>query len=109
MEPAANMVNKTRHVRAIKSERGALVYDYLFKLILVGPTNVGKSCFLFQYIKQRFLINYVPTNGAEISIVRRDQNCEPGGSLLFLRYYCFRSRFSIERGRLGPCLPHYLR
>lgn len=40
-------------------------YDYLFKFIIIGDTNVGKSCLMMQYIEKKFK-NYIdPTIGVE--------------------------------------------
>lgn len=40
-------------------------YDYLFKMILVGDSSVGKSCLLYQYINAQFNENSDPTIGIE--------------------------------------------
>ena len=40
-------------------------YDYLFKFIIIGNTNVGKSCLMMQFIDKKFK-NYIdPTIGVE--------------------------------------------
>ncbi len=40
-------------------------YDYLFKMILVGDSSVGKSCLLYQYLNAQFNENSDPTIGIE--------------------------------------------
>lgn len=40
-------------------------YDYLFKMILVGDSAVGKSCLLYQYLNGHFNENTDPTIGIE--------------------------------------------
>ena len=40
-------------------------YDYLFKLLCVGETNVGKTTFLHQYIHDNFA-NFRSTVGIDI-------------------------------------------
>jgi Ras-related protein Rab-2A len=40
-------------------------YDYLFKMILVGDSSVGKSCLLYQYLNGQFNDNSDPTIGIE--------------------------------------------
>jgi Ras-related protein Rab-2A len=40
-------------------------YDYLFKMILIGDSSVGKSCLLYQYLNGRFNQNSDPTIGIE--------------------------------------------
>lgn len=40
-------------------------YEYLFKMILVGDSSVGKSCLLYQYLNGQFNENTDPTIGIE--------------------------------------------
>lgn len=40
-------------------------YDFLFKLIIIGDSNVGKTNIMSQYIKQEFNINSKSTVGVE--------------------------------------------
>ena len=40
-------------------------YDYLFKLIIVGDTNVGKTNIMSKYIKDQFNITSKSTIGVE--------------------------------------------
>ncbi|CAD8197186.1 unnamed protein product [Paramecium octaurelia] len=40
-------------------------YHYLFKFIIVGESNVGKSCLLLQYTEGRFQVGYDATIGVE--------------------------------------------
>jgi Ras-related protein Rab-2A len=40
-------------------------YTYLFKLILIGDTGVGKSCILLQFIDKRFRQRHEVTIGVE--------------------------------------------
>ena len=40
-------------------------YDYLFKLIIVGDSNVGKTNIMSKYIKDQFNINSKSTIGVE--------------------------------------------
>ena len=42
-------------------------FDYLFKIVLVGDTNVGKTNILSRLNKQKFLNNSKPTIGVEFS------------------------------------------
>jgi Ras-related protein Rab-1A len=43
-------------------------YDYLFKIILVGDSNVGKSCFLQKLIDNRFYSDSLSTIGVDFKI-----------------------------------------
>ena len=38
-------------------------YDFLFKLLLVGDSEVGKTCVLFRYAQDGFRSTYISTIG----------------------------------------------
>jgi Ras-related protein Rab-1A len=40
-------------------------YDYLFKLVLIGDTCVGKSCLLVRFADDCFQENYITTIGVD--------------------------------------------
>jgi Ras-related protein Rab-1A len=40
-------------------------YDYLFKIILVGDTSVGKSSLLLRFIEDNFFDNMLMTIGVD--------------------------------------------
>ena len=40
-------------------------YDYIFKLVLIGDTCVGKSCILVRFSDDIFDDNYVTTIGVD--------------------------------------------
>eukprot|EP00002_Diphylleia_rotans_P009588 TRINITY_DN19974_c0_g1_i1.p1 TRINITY_DN19974_c0_g1~~TRINITY_DN19974_c0_g1_i1.p1 ORF type:complete len:204 (-),score=48.34 TRINITY_DN19974_c0_g1_i1:199-810(-) len=43
-------------------------YDYLFKLLLIGDTGVGKSCILVRFADEKFNETYVSTIGVDFKI-----------------------------------------
>merc|ERR1719263_2695569 len=40
-------------------------YDYLFKLVLIGDTGVGKSCILLRFADDAFTESYISTIGVD--------------------------------------------
>lgn len=42
-------------------------YDYLFKIVLIGDSGVGKSNLLLRYTKNQFKINSQSTIGVEFA------------------------------------------
>jgi Ras-related protein Rab-1A len=43
-------------------------YDYLFKLLLIGNSGVGKSCMLMRYAENAFTNNFYNTIGVDFKI-----------------------------------------
>ena len=39
--------------------------DYLFKMVLIGDSSVGKSCLLIRFADDDFTENYVTTIGVD--------------------------------------------
>lgn len=46
----------------------AKTYDYLFKLLLIGDSGVGKTCVLFRFSEDAFNSTFISTIGALISL-----------------------------------------
>lgn len=44
----------------------AKTYDYLFKLLLIGDSGVGKTCVLFRFSEDAFNSTFISTIGAFI-------------------------------------------
>ena len=47
-------------------------YDFLFKLLLIGNSSVGKSSLLFRFVENTWDDNFVPTIG--VDFVRKNFN-----------------------------------
>ena len=43
-------------------------YDYLFKILLIGDTGVGKSCLLLQFADEIYTETYISTIGVDFKI-----------------------------------------
>lgn len=48
----------------------AKTYDYLFKLLLIGDSGVGKTCVLFRFSEDAFNSTFISTIGKALE----DQN-----------------------------------
>lgn len=44
----------------------AKTYDYLFKLLLIGDSGVGKTCILFRFAEDAFNQTFISTIGKKI-------------------------------------------
>lgn len=44
----------------------AKTYDYLFKLLLIGDSGVGKTCILFRFSEDAFNTTFISTIGEKL-------------------------------------------
>ena len=47
-------------------------YDYLFKILIIGDSGVGKSCILHRFTDDMFMENYISTIGVDFKIKTLD-------------------------------------
>ena len=54
----------------------AKTYDYLFKLLLIGDSGVGKTCILFRFSEDAFNTTFISTIGKSVtSMTYRHKSC----------------------------------
>jgi len=53
-------------------------YDYLFRIIIVGDSGVGKSSMMMQYTENVFQQSFLPTIGVDF----RTKTIETGGKVV---------------------------
>uniref|UniRef100_A0A0D9V210 GTP-binding protein n=1 Tax=Leersia perrieri TaxID=77586 RepID=A0A0D9V210_9ORYZ len=53
---------------------GAAACDYLFKLLLIGDSGVGKSCLLLRFADDSYLESYISTIGVDFKIRTVEQD-----------------------------------
>ncbi|KAH3762933.1 circularly permutated Ras protein 1 [Pelomyxa schiedti] len=64
--------------------RGASEYDYLFKLLLIGDSGVGKSCFLLRFSDDSYFTeSFISTIGVDFKI----RTVEMGGKVIKLQVW----------------------
>ncbi len=56
-------------------------YDYLFKLVLIGDSSVGKSCLLLRFADDAFTESYISTIGVDF----RFRSINIGGKVVKLQ------------------------
>ena len=49
-------------------------YDYLFKLLLIGDSGVGKSCLLLRFADDMYTETYISTIGVDFKIRSIEMN-----------------------------------
>lgn len=70
----------------------AKTYDYLFKLLLIGDSGVGKTSILFRFSEDAFNISFISTIG------KSSQSLYPKvtvGKVVFFIRNCHRTRFFV--------------
>ncbi|KAA3469465.1 ras-related protein RABD2a [Gossypium australe] len=56
------------------ASKGTDVVDYLFKLLLIGDSGVGKSCLLLRFADDSYIDSYISTIGVDFKIRTVEQD-----------------------------------
>ena len=66
-------------------------YDFLFKLVLIGDTGVGKSCLLLRFADDAFTDSYISTIGVDFvrTCMQMDRPRRPPRPLVYMAHSSF--------------------
>ncbi|KAK2103157.1 hypothetical protein P7K49_017013 [Saguinus oedipus] len=73
----------------------AKTYDYLFKLLLIGDSGVGKTCLLFRFSEDAFNTTFISTIAPELQqeVVA---HCLQTAEFIYLKPNALQSKLSWE-------------
>ena len=77
-------------------------YDYLFKLLLIGDSGVGKSCLLLRFADDSWSDTYITTIGVDFKI----RTLELDGKVIKLQIFCL-FFFTPQIHIFDTLLPHH--
>lgn len=60
--------NDTRNQTPVQKDVADQNFDYMFKLLIIGNSSVGKTSFLFRYADDSFTSAFVSTVGIDFKV-----------------------------------------
>ena len=64
----SSVVNYNANVNAVPAQNADQNFDYMFKLLIIGNSSVGKTSFLFRYSDNSFAASFVSTVGIDFKV-----------------------------------------
>ena len=71
MGESRGSTNEGTYTRAKMNQKAS--YDYLMKLIIIGDSGVGKTCFLMRFAEDSFTATHITTIGSALRDRRRNR------------------------------------
>jgi len=63
-----NQLRSVSTVADINGKRKILIHDFLFKIMIIGDSTVGKSCIMTRFAKDTYRDNFIMTIGVDFQI-----------------------------------------
>lgn len=70
-------------------------FDYMFKLLIIGNSSVGKTSFLFRYADDSFTSDFVSTVGIDFKVKTVYRNEKRVKLQIWVRYFTVHGKQSI--------------
>ncbi|MFX1255245.1 MAG: Rab family GTPase [Promethearchaeota archaeon] len=78
--------------------------EYIFKVVIVGPSQVGKTCFVHRYTDNKFIGDLKQTIGVDFALKKIDVNLEDQEAQISLQLWDFAGELHYEY-----ILPYYIK
>ena len=82
-------------------------FDYMFKLLIIGNSSVGKTSFLFRYADDSFTSAFVSTVGIDFKVKTIFRNDKRVKLQIWVRSCCIEKCSQNQLHRLSNLLPHH--
>jgi len=71
-------------------------FDYMFKLLIIGNSSVGKTSFLFRYSDDSFTSSFVSTVGIDFKVKTVHQHDKRIKLQIWVLLWCYMYLFNIK-------------